>query len=87
MSYEIRFSRQSAKQFKKIKDDCLKERIAEAIEYIAENPLTGKPLQAELKGDRSFRAGDCRILYHFCEESKCIGIIRIEHRGKVYKSR
>lgn len=85
MTYKIRFSSTAEKHFHKLKNKRLKERIASAIEYIAKNPLCGKPLQAELKGDRSFRVGDYRIIYHFYKKKKFIGIIGIGHRRDVYR--
>jgi mRNA interferase RelE/StbE len=85
MPYPIEFSNSASKQFKKIKDGKLKERIICALEYIAKEPLTGKALQAELKGCRSYRIGDYRIIYSFYPERKYISIIRVDHRREVYR--
>ena len=85
MSYPIKFSNSASKQVEKIKDKNLKEKIACGLEYIAKEPLIGKPLQAELKGLFSYRIGDYRIIYAFYKEKKYIGIIRIDHRREAYK--
>lgn len=85
MSYPVTFSNTASKQFQKIKDKKLKEKIASAIEYIAEEPLMGKPLQAEFKGCYSSRIGDYRVIYTFYKENKYICIIRIDHRKEVYR--
>lgn len=85
MSYPIRFSNTASGQFQKLKDKKLKERIALALEYIATDPLIGKPLQAEFKGCYSYRIGDYRAIYSFSKTEKYIGIIRIDHRREVYR--
>lgn len=85
MSYPIVFTNTASAQFNKLKDKKLKERIASALEYIAKEPLLGKPLQAELKGCYSYRVGDYRILYAFPKEKKYIGIMRIDHRRDIYR--
>jgi addiction module RelE/StbE family toxin len=81
----IRFSNTASKQFQKLKDKKLKERIASALEFIAKEPLRGKPLQAEFKGCFSYRIGDYRVIYTFFKEKKYIDIIRIDHRREVYR--
>ena len=85
MSYPIVFSNLSSKQYQKFKDKKLKDRIAETLEYIAKNPLIGKPLQANLKRCYSYRIGDYRVIYSFSKEEKYMGIIKIEHRKDVYR--
>ena len=85
MSYPIVFSNTAAAQFKKLKDKRLEERMATALEYIAREPLIGKPLQAEFKGCYSYRVGDYRVIYDFSKEKRQIGILRIDHRREVYR--
>ena len=85
MPYPVRFSNTAAGQFRKLKDRKLRERIASALEHVAGKPLTGKPLQAELKGCYSYRVGDYRLLYSFDKKRKYIGVIRIDHRREVYR--
>lgn len=87
MIYSVRFSGLSKKQFAAIGDAKLKERITAALEYIGSQPLEGKPLQGELKGTRSFRAGDYRIVYSFDKNKGFIGVLRIGHRGNVYRGK
>jgi len=85
MPCSIVFSNTASRQYKKLKDKKLKERVTSALEYIAKDPLLGKPLQAEFKGCYSFRIGDYRVVYDFYKQEKAIGIIRIEHRREVYR--
>ncbi len=85
MPYEIILAPAAAKQCEKIKDKKLKERIASASEYLASDPLIGKPLKAELKGCYSYRIGDYRIVYNFSREENLMRILRVEHRREVYR--
>jgi len=85
MTFPIGFSNTAAKHFYKLRNNELKERIISALEYIAKEPLVGKPLQAEFKGCYSYRLGDYRIIYAFYKDKKHVNIIRIEHRKEVYR--
>lgn len=85
MPFSIRFVPVADKQFKKIKDDKLKERVVAALEYIASDPLSGKVLKAEFKGCYSWRFGDYRIIYNFSSVSKVVSVLRIDHRREVYR--
>ena len=84
MPYSVVFVPLAAKQCSKIKDKKLKDRISSALEYLAYEPFSGKPLQAELKGCYSFRVGDYRIVYTFSKE-KIMSVLRIDHRREVYR--
>ena len=63
--------------------------IAEQIKKVIEEKLMidpigfGKPLRYNLKGCRSLRVGDYRILYQI--NKKIILIIAIKHRKEVYE--
>lgn len=85
-AYAIEWSNHAAKQFKKIKDKKLAQRIIEVIEQeIAMNPLLGKPLTEPFKGVRSYRIGRLRILYKPDTEKLTSVILRIDHRKSVYQ--
>lgn len=62
-----------------------KKRIKKVIETkLSPQPLLfGKPLQHSLKGLRSLRVGDYRIV--FVIEDKEIFVVLIAHRSKVYE--
>ncbi len=85
MSFSIRFVPIAGRQFNKIKEKKLKERVATALEYIASDPLLGKALKAEFKGCYSLRFGDYRIIYNFSSVSKVVSVLRIDHRREVYR--
>lgn len=48
--YEIKFSSQASKYFKKLKDKNLKNRFLEAINKIADNPYIGEMKKGDLTG-------------------------------------
>ncbi len=45
----------------------------------------GKPLRRSLKGYRSLRIGDYRVVYRIEAEKKAVKIFIIMHRSKVYE--
>ena len=82
----IEWSSQAVRQYKKINDPSLANKILDIIEKdIAFHPLKGKPLAAPFKGVRSYRIGVLRILYKFYKQKVLIVILRIDHRGQVYR--
>lgn len=84
MTYNPQYTNEAHKDIKKfsIKE---KDRIAEAVKLITKNPLAGKPLQAYYKGKYSFRVGNIRIIYAVDLKNKIIIILKIKHRGEVYR--
>lgn len=85
MPYSILLVSSAAKKCEKIKDKKLKERIASALEFLADDPFQGKPLKAEFKGCYSYRIGDFRIIYCFSKEKKVLNVLKLEHRREVYR--
>lgn len=55
-----------------------------AIEVLVEDPARGKPLQLALKGLRSWRTGDYRIVYRVVAERIEIVAVAVGHRREVY---
>ncbi|MGH3851599.1 MAG: type II toxin-antitoxin system RelE family toxin [Pseudonocardiaceae bacterium] len=71
----------------------LPDKIVEAcLEFIA-GPLAaaphrlGKPLLRELAGYHSARRGAYRIVYEIDDNARAVIVIRVDHRGDVYRSR
>lgn len=60
--------------------------IRKAIEekLVTEPEFFGKPLQFSLKGYRSMRVGDYRVVFRLTKRE--VFIILIEHRAKVYQN-
>ncbi|CAN5758637.1 type II toxin-antitoxin system RelE/ParE family toxin [soil metagenome] len=55
---------------------------------LLENPRRlGAPLRGELEGVWSARRGTYRILYRIDEDNREVIVIRIGHRGDVYRQR
>lgn len=94
MIYRIVFLPRAEKEFKKL-PAIIKEKITNALEHLAKNPLLGKPrsctqgrgkpLKAEYKGLHSDRVGDYRIVYKILQEKTLIVIFKIGHRREVYR--
>lgn len=47
----------------------------------------GKPLRRELSGVWSARRGTYRVLYRVREQPREVIVLRVEHRGDVYRPR
>ena len=47
----------------------------------------GKPLGRELAGLFSARRGPYRVLYRLDEDSRTVFVLRVDHRGEVYRPR
>ena len=55
---------------------------------LVETPIVvGKPLQRELEGYWSARRGAYRVIYRLDEDEGLVVVVRIEHRGDVFRSR
>lgn len=80
---EILFSEEFKKDFKRIKDNGMREKIIKAIKKVSILPESGKPLRYELKGHRRLMIKPFRIIYRI--DNGRIIINCFEHRKKVYK--
>ena len=65
----------------------VKKRIKAAIEskLMVSPEIFGKPLRRSLKGYRSLRVGDYRVVYRIEEENMLVKIFVIRHRSVAYK--
>lgn len=65
-----------------------KKRIKAAIEtkLMVGPDVFGKPLRRSLRGYRSLRVGDYRVIYRIEAESRVVKIFVIQHRSVVYKA-
>ena len=79
---KVTFSEGFEKSFKKLKDKTLKGRIIKQIKKIIENPLIGKPLRHDLRGERSLYIKPYRLIYAVRKDE--IILLRFLHREKVY---
>jgi len=82
--YSVRIKASAVKALKKIalKD---RERVISAIDALAINPAAGGVLKGEFAGLRRLRVGDYRIVYEVNDGELLVLVIRIGHRGGVYR--
>jgi addiction module RelE/StbE family toxin len=71
------------KDFKKIRDKSLRQKVRKAINKILRNPAVGKPLKYAFKGERTVHVKPYRIIYSLFEDK--LVLLRFEHRKSVYK--
>ena len=83
MDWKIRFTNRAARALRKL-DPELRRRVRAAIDALRDEPERGKPLQLTLKGLRSWRTGDFRIVYRIDRGRIEILVIALGHRRDVY---
>ena len=83
--FQVEYSNQALKFFKKI-DKVLARRLLKKIEELAINPhqQESKMVEGYKEKISRVRVGDYRILYEVEYGKNFIGIVRIDHRGRVY---
>lgn len=84
MQWTIRYAASAARSIRKL-DPQIRSRVRKATEILAEDPLRGTPLQLDLKGLRSWRTGDFRIVYRVIEDRIEILVVASGHRRDVYE--
>lgn len=70
------------REFRKLKDKAIKDRVRKKIREILEDPEIGKPLRLDLKGERSIRIPPYRLIY--AAEGDTLYLLRFGHRKTVY---
>jgi mRNA interferase RelE/StbE len=66
-------------------DPPVRKRVRAALEQLQEDPERGKPLQLTLKGLRSWRTGDYRIVYRVVHDRIEVLVVAVGHRRDVYE--
>ena len=66
-------------------DPGTRNRVRAAVEELSRDPLQGKPLSFTLKGLRSWRTGDWRIVYKAEAERVVVVVVTVGHRRDVYE--
>ncbi len=77
------YTRSAARAIHRL-DPQIRVRVRAAIEVLMEDPLRGKPLQLTLRGLRSWRTGDWRIVYRILEDRVEVLVVAVGHRREVY---
>lgn len=84
MKWRIEYNKEAIRNLEKIPVS-EKNKIFKAIEVLIENPNLGKQLVGPLKGLRSLRFGNYRVIYKKDIQTITIVIIAVGHRKKIYK--
>ena len=85
--YKVVFKKSAVKELEKVPEKTRKK-ILDAVQLLALNPRTELLQIKKLKGAESlyrFRIGDYRVIYTFEDRILKITLIKIGHRGEVYK--
>lgn len=83
MKWTLRYSRRAAGAIRKL-DPEIRRRVRKALDQLATDPERGKPLQLTLRGLRSWRTGDFRIVYRLVADRIEVIVIAVGHRRDIY---
>ena len=83
MAYQLRIEPGALKSLNRIPERN-RQRIIASLAGIKKDPFDGKALEGELKGIRSWRVGEYRVLYRILRHELLIIVIRIGPRQGVY---
>lgn len=85
MSYQVEFTPAAKRQIKKLIEP-VQLAIVERLEQLAENPRP--PGALKMQGAESLyriRVGDYRIIYEIQDRTLLIAVVKVGHRGDVYR--
>lgn len=86
--YEVQFSSAAQRDLGRIPPRYAVAIVEFVTGVLPTNPQQmGKPLRNELEGVHGARRGAYRVLYQIVEADKVVPVVRIDHRGRVYKTR
>jgi mRNA interferase RelE/StbE len=85
--FDLELSSQAEKSIARLhkRDRQLISRFYSAFDEIKANPFGAKSLSGELRGLRSYRVGNYRIIFEIDLAGSVINIITIKHRRDVYR--
>ena len=64
----------------------MQTRVAQKIDALANDPFPRGSVKLEAQDDlRRIRVGDCRVVYQVRQEALVVFVIRVKHRGDVYR--
>ena len=85
--YRVEFTKSSRKEFERLPAK-LRLKIAEALRVLSQNPYSELLKIKKLKGADALyriRLGDYRVVYNIRDERLVVIVIKIGHRGQVYR--
>ena len=84
MAFEISFSLQAAKEFRKLDKQIQKRIIGKLKKYAREENLSeAKKLTNSLLGQWRYRIGDYRVIFDLADKE--IQVLKVAHRSEVYE--
>jgi len=83
VGWTVSYTQTAAKAIRML-DPQVRSKVRAAIDRLVEDPSRGKPLQLTLRGLRSWRTGDWRIVYRATHEKLEILVVAVGHRREVY---
>ncbi len=84
MTWEVVYTLTAKAAIRKL-DPGTRNRVRAAVDELAKDPLQGKSLSFTLKGLRSWRTGDWRIIYRAEAEKVVVVVVTVGHRRDVYE--
>lgn len=84
MKYQVIVPKKVQREIDKI-DNRFRLKIIAALTILSGNPFLGKKLEGDYKGNWSFRVWPYRIIYRIKNEKMIVLIVKVGHRGGVYK--
>ncbi|MGD9704517.1 MAG: type II toxin-antitoxin system RelE/ParE family toxin [Acidimicrobiia bacterium] len=88
MAYGIELTPEAHRHLNRLPETVRDAAIALMSGSLSDNPRrVGKPLVGELEGLWSARRGDFRVVYEIDEDACTVIVLRVQHRGDVYRSR
>lgn len=88
MAYGIELTPEARRHLHRLPEKIRDVATALMVGSLSDNPhRAGKPLVGELEGLWSARRGDFRIIYESDDESNIVVVLRVQHRGDVYRPR
>ena len=82
--FKLLLADKAKKQVKLIKKLHHRKAFLQIFEDIKEDPLIGKPLEDELKGEFSYRVGVYRVLYIIDWQDNKVTVLSARHRKVAY---
>ena len=85
--HKVELSRAAQTVYRKLNERDLRllDRIDAALDAIAVEPRSGKPLKGAFAGQWSFRVGQYRILYLIEGRRLVVLVLDIGHRREIYR--
>ena len=84
MTWEVVYTLTAKAAIRKL-DPGTRNRVRAAVDELSKDPLQGKLLSFTLKGLRSWRTGDWRIIYRAEAEKVVVVVVTVGHRRDVYE--